>query len=76
VSVHHVDVQNSGAAAFDCLNLVTETGEIRRQDRRRDLDVSVVEHSIASALGNRVTDLAWSGLVSAEESPVACLRLN
>src|ERR1044072_7571250 len=50
VTVHHIDVQEARAAAFDCLDLIAETGEISGQNRRRNLDTSVIEHNYGAGL--------------------------
>jgi len=44
MTVHHVDVQDIGSAAFDRANFLAEAGEVRRQDRRSDFDISI-EHA-------------------------------
>src|SRR5687767_4717003 len=45
MTVHHVDVQNVGSAAFDGANFLAQTREVGRQNRRGDFDISI-EHSL------------------------------
>ena len=45
MTIHHIDMDEIGAGRLDGFDLGTQPGEIRRQDRRRDLDAT--GHGIA-----------------------------
>src|SRR5947209_7717442 len=49
MAVHHVDVNAVGAGLLGLLHLLAEFCKVRRQDRRRQLDVLGVDHSLPSA---------------------------
>src|SRR5688500_15720273 len=45
MSVHHVNVQNIGSAAFDGAYFIAQTREVGGQNRRSNFDVSI-EHTL------------------------------
>src|SRR5262245_58638745 len=51
MSVHHIDVQDTCATAFDGFDLVSQTGKVCRKDRGRDLDVPISIHNNYSRFG-------------------------
>jgi hypothetical protein len=78
MAVHHVDVQNVSAAAFDRAYFLAETREVGGQNRRGNFDISVVEHA-PDPQPNCATGFIYSGLgrpALAEELPVVDSRLR
>src|SRR5687767_12506507 len=51
VSVHHVNMQHTCAAAFYSLDLFSETREVSGKNRRGNLDISVEQKSYLFGLG-------------------------
>jgi hypothetical protein len=45
VTIHHIDVQHTGATAFNRPDLFSQTREVRGKDRRGDIDISLSIHN-------------------------------